>query len=497
MTEVLDVLVVGAGISGLSLAHALTKLGNDSPLQILIAEKQNRVGGNITTVSTEDFLWEEGPNTFSPTPEFLKLAVDVGLKQDLIFADRKLPRYVYWNGQLLPVPMSPIAMLQSKLLSDSGKLRAFIGALGFVPPAIGINLSQPGGEETVSQFFQRHLGEEVMQRLVEPFVSGVYAGDPDQLSAAAAFAKVARMAELGGGLLAGALLSAQKSRKFKVAPDPNIPKTKSGELGSFRGGLEVLPKAIATYLEAAVKLNWYLTSIRPTEQQTYIAEFSTPNAPEKIETRTIALATPAYVSAELFKPLQPRIASALNEFYYPTVACVVLAYPISSIKAKIDGFGNLIPRGQGIRTLGTIWSSTLFPGRTPPGWQIFTNFIGGATDPEISQLDSEAVIVQVHQDLCQTLLKHNAQLPKVLAVNIWSRAIPQYNLGHHSKLEQINNGLKSLPGLYMCSNYIGGVALGDCVSRGQEVATEIYQALQSQKLKVNSWRSRQQPRSKS
>ncbi|MDE5076819.1 MAG: protoporphyrinogen oxidase, partial [Trichodesmium sp. St2_bin6] len=148
MTEILDVLVVGAGISGLSLAHKLTKLDNDSPLNILVAESQNRVGGNITTVSKGEFLWEEGPNSFSPTPELLKLAIDVGLKEDLIFADRKLPRYVYWNGQLLPVPMSPMAMLQSKLLSNAGKIRALVGALGFVTPIVGIHISQQGGEET-------------------------------------------------------------------------------------------------------------------------------------------------------------------------------------------------------------------------------------------------------------------------------------------------------------------------------------------------------------
>ncbi|NEQ35327.1 MAG: protoporphyrinogen oxidase [Okeania sp. SIO3I5] len=477
MTEVLDVLVVGAGITGLSLAHKLTKLSNNSPLKILVAESQNRVGGNITTVSQGEFLWEEGPNSFSPTPELLKLAVDVGLKQDLIFADRKLPRYVYWNGQLLPVPMSPKTMLQSQLLSSWGKLRAMVGALGFVRPVVGMDISQQGGEETVSQFFQRHLGVEVMERLVEPFVSGVYAGDPGQLSVAAAFSRVARMADVGGGLLAGAILSGKRNSKSKVPVDPNIPKTKAGELGSFRGGLEALPKAIATYLGEAVRLNWRLVGIRRTEEQTYIAEFSTPNGSEQIETRNIVLSTPAYVCADLFKPVLPEISSAFDEFYYPTVACVVLAYPVSSIKAKIDGFGNLIPRGQGIRTLGTIWSSTLFPGRTPPGWQIFTNFIGGATDPEISQLDSEAIVARVHQDLGQTLLSRDAEKPKVLAVHLWSRAIPQYNLGHNSRLAQINHGLKSWPGVYLCSNYIGGVALGDCVRRGTEVATEIYRSL--------------------
>ena len=477
MTEVLDVLVVGAGISGLTLAHTLTKTGNNLPLKILVAETQERVGGNITTVTKEDFLWEEGPNSFSPTPELLKLAVDVGLKQEFIFADRKLPRYVYWNGQMQPVPMSPTAMLQSKLLSDAGKLRAFVGALGFVPAGLGSNLSQQGGEETVSQFFQRHLGQEVMERLVEPFVSGVYAGDPQKLSARAAFAKVARMADIGGGLLAGALLSAKKNPKSKMSPDPNIPKTRSGELGSFQGGLETLPKAIATALGEVVQLKWHLKNIHPTQQGTYIAEFSTPEGYQKIETRTIALTTPAYVCAELFKPLKPEVASAFNEFYYPPVACVVLAYPVSSIKVKVDGFGNLIPRGQGIRTLGTIWSSTLFPGRAPQGWQIFTNFIGGATDPEIAELDSEKIVAQVHQDLCQTLLKDAPSLPKVLAVHFWSRAIPQYNLGHHQQLEQINTGLKSLPGLYLCSNYIGGVALGDCVRQGKEVAAKISESL--------------------
>ena len=477
MTEILDVLVVGAGISGLSLAHKLTKLSNNSPLKILVAESQNRVGGNITTVSQGEFLWEEGPNSFSPTPELLKLAVDVGLKEDLIFADRKLPRYVYWNGQLLPVPMSPKAMLQSQLLSNTGKLRALVGALGFVPPVVGMDLSQEGGEETVSQFFQRHLGKEVMERLVEPFVSGVYAGDPSQLSATAAFSKVARMADLGGGLLAGAVLSAQRNPKSKAAANSNIPKTKPGELGSFRPGLEVLPKAIATYLGQAVKLNWSLVGLRPTEKQTYIAEFSTPNGSQQIETRTIALSNPAYACAKLFRPLLPEIAGTLDEFHYPTVACVVLAYPVSSIKAKIDGFGNLIPRGQGIRTLGTIWSSALFSGRTPLGWQIFTNYIGGATDPEISHLDSEAIVAQVHQDLCQTLLNQNPEKPKVLAVHIWSRAIPQYNLGYSSRLAQINHGLKSWPGVYLCSNYIGGVALGDCVRRSIEVATDIYSGM--------------------
>ncbi|MEG4623527.1 protoporphyrinogen oxidase [Microcoleus sp. w1-18aA5] len=484
--ELLDTLIVGAGISGLSLAHALHKEAtNPSSLRILVAESQGRVGGNITTVTAEGFLWEEGPNSFSPTPELMKLAVDVGLKQELIFADRKLPRFVYWQKKLQAVPMTPPAMIQSQLLSFPGKLRALFGALGFVGPAMGDRLSQQGDEETVSQFFRRHLGQEVMQRLVEPFVSGVYAGDPQQLSAAAAFGRVAKMADVGGGLVAGALLSARKRPK-KLPADPNVPKTRPGELGSFKQGLKALPEAIAAQLGDRVKLNWHLTRLDRTERETYIAVFSTPDGQQEVEARTVVLTTPAYVTADLLQPLQPEVSSALHAFTYPTVACVVLAYPHSDVKGKLVGFGNLIPRGQGIRTLGTIWTSSLFADRTPGGWHTLTSFIGGATDSEIGNLDSEQIVREVHRDLSRILLKPDVPQPKVLAVNVWKRAIPQYNLGHFDRLQQIDEGLKSLPGVYLCSNYVGGVALGDCVRRGFDLAREVGDYLQKKQSDTRS-----------
>lgn len=480
MTNVVDSLIVGAGISGLCLAFALKQRSkNEPPLKILVTERQGRVGGNITTVSEGDFLWEEGPNSFSPTPELLKLVVDVGLKQELVLADRKLPRYVYWNNQLMPVPMSPPSLLSSKLLSSGGKLRALIGALGFVPPAMGTQLSQQGSQETVSQFFERHLGVEVRQRLVEPFVSGVYAGDPQQLEVKAAFGRVAQMAEMGGGLLAGAVLS-RRNKPPKPAPDPTIPKTRPGELGSFRTGLGALPQAIATQLGEDLKLNWQLQSLEPTEHQTYRAEFSTPFGQQQIEARSVILTTPAYVTGEILQSVQPPVSQALSEVPYPAVACVVLAYPVSALKQKLVGFGNLVPRGQGIRTLGTIWTSSLFPGRAPQGWQMLTNFIGGATDPELGELERDQIVAAVHQDLRRVLLQEDKP-PKVLAVNLWKRAIPQYNLGHLQRIEQINQGLKSLPGLYLCTNYIDGVALGDCVRRSFERATEVQAYLQSVK----------------
>jgi len=479
MTNILDALIVGAGISGLSLAHNLEKQkGDRPPLKILVTESQNRVGGNITTVSQGEFLWEEGPNSFAPGKDLLELAVEVGLEKEFVFGDRKLPRYVYWKGQLIPVPMSPQALIKSNLLSIPGKMRALLGALGFVPPAIGAHLSEQGGEETVSQFFSRHLGQEVMQRLVEPFVSGVYAGAPNQLSAAAAFARVARMTDTGGGILAGAVASRRQQPKVKEVIDPRVPQTKTGELGSFKTGLEALPKAIAAKLGDAVKLNWRLVRLEPTENQTYRAEFATPEGPQQVEARSVTLTTPAYVTAELLEGWQPEISSTLKAIPYPPVASVVLAYPLSSFKVNLKGFGNLIPRSEGIQTLGTIWASSLFPGRVPQGWQILTSFIGGATNPEVGSYDEVKILETVHQDISRILLGPNPPAPKVLAVHLWSRAIPQYNLGHPQRLEKINNALKSVPGLYLSSNYLDGVALGDCVRRGKERGEEIAKYLQ-------------------
>ncbi|NES96615.1 MAG: protoporphyrinogen oxidase [Desertifilum sp. SIO1I2] len=470
----LDTLVIGAGISGLSLAFSLQQ----RQTQVLVCESQNRIGGNITTGQADGFLWEEGPNSFAPTPALLRLIVDAGLEKDMILADRRLPRFVYRQGRLQAIPMSPPAAIGTPLLSWSGKLRAGLGAIGFVRPPLGEQYSQQGSEETVAQFFQRHLGQEVTERLVTPFVSGVYAGDVNQLSAAAAFRRIAQLEGVGGGLVAGAILSRAKAKSQPQVPvDPSLPKTRPGELGSFQQGLQMLPQALAAKLGEAVRLNWRLLQITPTTRQSYIAEFGTPEGTQIVEARRVVLTTPAYITAEILEAIAPLASQALRAIEYPPVANVVLAYPESALKQPLKGFGHLIPRSEGIRTLGTIWSSSLFPGRVPPGWQLLTNYIGGATDPGIldldrdsrSNLDGNRIAQAVHQDIRRILLKQEVQ-PKVLAVHLWKRAIPQYNLGHHQRLQTIFQSLAAFPGLHICSNYTDGVALGDCVRRAQELA---------------------------
>jgi len=466
INQPLDVLVVGAGISGLTIAHELAIAKN---YRVLVAEAQDRVGGAITSNrNDEGYLWEEGPNSFQPAPELLRLAVQVGLKDEILFADGKLPRFVFLKGKLNALPMSPPKAIASQLLTWGGKIRLALGALGFARPAMA-------AEESVDQFFSRLLGKQAVERLVAPFISGVYAGDPKRLSAKAAFAKISRLETNYGGLLAGAILS-MKDRKAQKLNDPNIPKPKSGELGSFRQGIKMLPEAIAAKLRAqgtAVKQEWTLRSLEK-QGEIYISKFDTPTGEQVVRSRSVVLSTPAYVSAKLLQDYLPVASQALSEIFYPTVACVVLAYPKSEFAYDMKGFGNLIPRTQGVRTLGTIWSSSLFAGRAPAGWQLLLNFIGGTLDPALAKLSESEIIQAVHADLKKTILRPDSKIePKAIAVHVWDKAIPQYEIGHLDRLATVEAQLQKSQGLYISANFIGGVALGDCIKRGLQEADKI------------------------
>jgi oxygen-dependent protoporphyrinogen oxidase len=473
-----DVLVVGAGISGLTIAYELAiKKGH----QVMVAEAQDRVGGAIVSQKNEQgYLWEEGPNSFQPAPELLRLAVDVGLKDQLVLADGKLPRFVFIKGKLNALPMSPPAAIATKILNWGSKIRLALGAIGFARPAMA-------GEESVDLFFARLLGRKAVERLVAPFISGVYAGDPKRLSAKAAFSKIYRLEERYGGLIAGALLSSKerKAQKLQVQSS-DLPKVKAGELGSFREGIKMLPEAIATKLRqqgTAIKQQWTLRSLSQQEDQQgkfYQACFDAPTGTEVITARSLVLSTPAYVSAKILENYLPAASQALAEIFYPTVACVVLAYPKNELVSDMKGFGNLIPRTEGIRTLGTIWTSSLFAGRAPAGWQLLLNFIGGTLDPALAKLSEAEIIQAVHQDLQKTLLRPNSQVqPKAIAVHIWDKAIPQYEIGHLDRLATVEAELKKSPGLYISSNFIGGVALGDCIKRSIQESEKIDRFLHS------------------
>ncbi|MEL7084878.1 MAG: protoporphyrinogen oxidase [Cyanobacteria bacterium P01_A01_bin.3] len=463
-----DVLVLGAGISGLSAAFRL----HQQQVDVVVVDRADRVGGVITTRSKEGYRWEEGPNSFTPSPALLNLIADAGVADRLVWADGKLPRFVYLNGTLTPVPMTPPDLIKSNLLSFGAKLRALFGVLGFSPKA------PKDKEETVEEFFARQLGPQVVERLVGPFTSGVYAGSTQQLSASAAFSKVADLERDYGSIIAGVIRSSKKAKppiSDKIAPKP-----KRGQLGNFREGLQELPDAVAQALGDAVKLQWEATQVVK-EGDRYITTFTTPTGTQTVESKAIVMTVPAYRAAPLLKSLDEALAAELTEIPYPHVAAVTLAYPAEALPQPFAGFGQLFPRNQGIRTLGTIWTSSLFPGRAPDGYQCTLSYIGGATDPDIAKLTNEELADVVHGDLSKTLLVNDAE-PRVMGVRRWEQAIPQYTLGHRQRIARMNEILTDYPGIMLCSNYLDGVSLGDCVRRGEERAAELVEWLGQAKV---------------
>ena len=444
---------------------------------VLITEGRDRVGGNITSREGGGYIWEEGPSSFQPNDAMLKAAVDAGVADALVFGDPKAPRFVFWEGRLRPTPSGP-DVVTFDLMTLAGKIRAGLGAAGLwkAPP--------PPYEESVEQFVRRNLGAEVFERLIEPFCSGVYAGDPAKLSMRAAFGKVWDLEQRGGSIIGG-VLALMKDKKANPPPprDPRLPPKPAGQtVGSFRGGLSDLPAAIAARVGAdRVRLGWQLEGIAvDAATGVHTLSYATPAGPATLRARAVALTVPAYTAADLVADAAPAAAAALRSFDYPPVAAVTVAYPLTSIRrdrldpatGELPGFGQLHPRTQGITTLGTIYSSSLFPGRAPAGYQELLCYIGGATNRGIVDQGEDAIVAQVDRDLRAMLVAPDAPPPQKVGVRVWPRAIPQFNVGHLDEVARAKAALAGagLGGVLLGGNYVAGVALGKCVEYGYEFA---------------------------
>uniref|UniRef100_A0AAU8JQH1 Protoporphyrinogen oxidase n=1 Tax=Ambrosia trifida TaxID=4214 RepID=A0AAU8JQH1_AMBTR len=471
----LDCVIIGAGISGLCIAQALATKHADVSPDVVVTEARDRVGGNISTVERDGYLWEEGPNSFQPSDPMLTMVVDSGLKDDLVLGDPTAPRFVLWGGGLKPVPSSPADLPFFDLMSFTGKLRAGFGALGIRPPP-------PDREESVEEFVRRNLGDEVFERLIEPFCSGVYAGDPSKLSMKAAFGKVWKLEKNGGSIIGGAIKAIQaKNKSTKPPRDPRLPTPKGQTVGSFRKGQAMLPNAISKRLGSRVKVSWKLINISKLENRGYNLTYETPNGFASLQTKTVVMTVPSYVASDLLRPLSSEAAEALSKFYYPPVAAVSVSLSKEAIRAdrlidgQLKGFGQLHPRSQGVETLGTIYSSSLFPNRAPPGRVLLLNYIGGATNPGILSKTESELVEAVDRDLRKMLINPRAGEPLTLGVKVWPRAIPQFLIGHFDILDAAKFALSEggYRGMFLGGNYVSGVALGRCVESAYDVAANV------------------------
>lgn len=519
ISDAVDCLVIGGGISGSTLAHNLQYQSNGET-SFYLTEARDYLGGNVKSHRTEDgFLWEEGPNSFATQPSIVRISYELGIDDQLVFADESLPPWVNHNGKLHPLPkgqggkgpkgqlelvFGPNGVLKFALVGDllswPGKIRAGIGAfIGHMP-------EPEDKEETIRDWVTRILGEEVFLRCIDPFVSGVYAGNPETLSMKAALSKIARIERYSyeidwnkfGAIFYGGLARQVELTKERKAdpPKPEWVEFEYGNPGSYKEGLATLPNAIKEELGDKIKLEWKLTTIDNNPDSAddgyrYIATYETPTGTQKIKTKAIVSTAPTHaLQNTVLENVMPQATKLLNKIrsnilrkgvYHPPVAAVTVAYPKSSFKnvelpngfgnlQNLPGFGSLNPRTEGVRTLGTLWSSSLFPGRCPEDYNLLLNYIGGSRDVGIADLNEEELVNEVDKGCRQVLLKPDAPAPKVVGMKLWPTAIPQYELGHLEMMAELEEIEKDMDGLWVCGNYRTGVAFPDCVTFGYEHA---------------------------
>ncbi len=429
--------VVGAGLSGLAAALALTEGGAD----VLVFESGERPGGVVRTQAKEGFLLETGPNTVRPTSELGTLIEKLGLADEVLRADPRAKRYVDFEGALHAVPMSPGQLISTRLLSGGAKLRLLGEPFRRAAPVDG---------ESVRDFAARRLGPEIADRLVEPFVAGIFAGNAGRIAVSAAFPALDRAERDHGSLVAG-VLAARRSK-------PAGPSQPRGLL-TFRDGLESLPRALAARLGARLRLATPVTALAPRGQGWTLRAGAA-----DVDAERVILALPASQAAGLVAGFAPEAAAALSDIPQPPVVVLHLAWPESDLARPLDGFGHLVCNGPGRRILGAVWSSSLFPGRAPAGHALLTVFMGGARDPGAMKLSDFELTELAGRDLASEGLVRGPA--RAILVTRWRQAIPQYERGHEERIAALARAEERWPSLHFLGNYRGGVSVGDVVRCG-------------------------------
>ena len=443
----LPVAVLGGGVTGLTAAWHLQKAG----VPVVVLEAAAAPGGVVGSARAAGWLHESGPNSLlEGSPEVAELIDAVGLgSRRLYAAEAARNRYVVRAGRLVALPASPAAFLRTPLFSFGAKLRL----LGEPWRA----RASAEAEESVADFVVRRLGREFLDYAVNPFVGGVYAGDPRRLSVRHGFPKLHALEQTHGSLLRGAL----KRRNASGGP--------AGRILSFPDGLAELPRALAAALGAAVRPAHRVIYVRRQDGAWKVVTAG-PDGISAGYYSAVVCALPADALAGVQFEDIPGTArlSELREIEHPPVVSVLAGYRREDVAHPLDGFGLLMPEVERRRVLGVLFSSTLFPGRAPAGHVALTAFIGGTRSPELARLDDDALRQLVSEELGALLGARGA--PVHCSVRRWPRAIPQYTLGY-ARFQKIFADIEAAaPGLCFGGNARDGISLADCLKSGRRLA---------------------------
>lgn len=482
--------IVGGGISGLATAVGLRRHRPDWTVEVY--EREPTPGGKVRTTTRDGYTFEWGPNGFlTGVTETLDLAVSLGLSDALLpAADASRRRYLFRNGGLRELPSKPPAFLATELLTVPGKIRAAL------EPALA---SRSADEESVFAFVERHFGREAADALAEPLVVGITGGDPHELSLDALFPRLrdleAEHRSVILGMIRSQLAQRAQRRERNDTREPVAPTDRErihgaqsaatslgGRLTTFSdGGTQRLIDELARALGDAVKCGVTVAALEPGPgggtrlhlergRRRSGHEAADPGhgspAPtsvsDSVDVDGVVLAAPSYAAAAMLRDWQPDAAALLDQIPFAPIGVVGLGFDRVDVPRVLDGFGFLAPSGQGLRSLGVLWSSTMFPDQAPDGKVLLRILAGGRRDPGFVELDRSAAVDAVMADLALSMgVKAD---PKFAEHIRWSRAIPQYTLGHAACVANVEALLAQAEGnVFLTGNSYRGVGLNDCV----------------------------------
>lgn len=458
------VVVIGGGISGLATAwlirEELAPLFPEERLEITLLEAAVRPGGKIWTECKAGYRLEAGPNGFLDSkPWTLDLVRKLGIEDQLLPSnDLARKRYIYFGGRLHQLPENPVSFLRSGLLSWRGKLR--IMAEYWQPRYTGTD------EETLARFARRRLGEEAYQRLLDPMVTGIFAGNPETMSLRSAFPRIWELEQEYGGLLKAMLTLMRRSRKEgkKRAAGPAGP---GGVLTTFREGLDYLTNTLAARLAGSL-----ITGCPVRQVERTAAGFTVAGAAGAWPADVVVSAATADAAGEYLNGLEPELAAECRALPYSPMAVAGLGFRQSDLPQPLNGFGFLIPCQERRDILGVLWSSSIFPGyRAPEDHVLLTVMLGGARRLDLLDWSDGRVLEVALGEVAHTMgIKTRPAFARIFR---WERAIPQYNAGHFALRRRIEAVPGRQPGLWITGNAFHGIGVNDCCQAAFRIAAEV------------------------
>jgi protoporphyrinogen/coproporphyrinogen III oxidase len=458
----MKLVVVGGGIAGLSAAHRAVELARErgSTLELTLIEARERLGGSIASERVDGFLVEAGPDSFlSEKPWALALCRRLGVEDRLVRTDDRFRKvFVWYRGRLHPLPdgfqlLAPTALrpfATSSLFSLPGKLRM---ALDLVLPRGG------GDDESLGAFVRRRLGAEALERVAQPLVAGIYTADPDDLSLTATMPRFLELERVQRSVILGL------RRALRRAPLPGTSGARWSLFVTFAGGMEELVSTLAARLPGgSVALKQRVSGLERVGARWRVVTVEGAS----VDADRVILATEAHATARLTRYLDPALATLLEEIPYASAATVSLGYRRADVPHPLDAFGFVVPRTEGKALLAGTFSSVKYPGRAPEGHVLIRGFLGGMLQGAMLAEDDDALVTRTRAELRAAL--GVAAAPLLTRLHRWPASMPQYRVGHLTRVETIEQIVAGLPGLLLAGAAYRGVGIADCVRSGEAAA---------------------------